>query len=167
MHQVWVQSWLQLLVDLQAYVKQFHTTGLAWNPKGGKFDGNSQVKPAIPPKPVTSSKANPPPPPPMPTFDLFAQDGTNPVKAESPADIQAKLKQELTKGMDITKSLKKVSDDQKTHKNPALRAGSTVPVTAPSAASARSTPSNSAASAKPPKLELNDKKWSIVRFILT
>jgi adenylyl cyclase-associated protein len=159
---------LQLLTGLQAYVKQYHTTGLAWNPKGGKFDGTSShaIKPAIPPKPVAASAkagpAPPPPPPPMPMFDY--SDDANQKKGESAADIQARLKQELSVGMDITKSLKKVSDDQKTHKNPALRAGSTVPATSSSAAvsSAPSRPSSSATSAKPPKLELNDKKWCVV-----
>ena len=32
-HAVWVRSWVETLSELQAFVKQFHTTGLVWNPK--------------------------------------------------------------------------------------------------------------------------------------
>ena len=34
-HVDWTKSWVSTLVNLQALVKQFHTTGLVWNPKGG------------------------------------------------------------------------------------------------------------------------------------
>ena len=34
-HVEWTKSWVSTLVNLQALVKQFHTTGLVWNPKGG------------------------------------------------------------------------------------------------------------------------------------
>lgn len=37
------------------------------------------------------------------------------------------LMSSLNKGADITKGLKKVSDDQKTHKNPTLRSTGVVP----------------------------------------
>lgn len=33
-HVEWCRAWVQLLTDLQAYVKQYHTTGLVWS---GKF----------------------------------------------------------------------------------------------------------------------------------
>lgn len=33
-HGEWCRAWVQLLSDLQAYVKQYHTTGLVWS---GKF----------------------------------------------------------------------------------------------------------------------------------
>lgn len=32
-HVDWCRAWVQLLSDLQAYVKQFHTTGLVWSGK--------------------------------------------------------------------------------------------------------------------------------------
>ncbi|CAF4794179.1 unnamed protein product [Pieris macdunnoughi] len=34
-HIEWCRTWVQLLSDLQAYVKQYHTTGLVWSGKGG------------------------------------------------------------------------------------------------------------------------------------
>lgn len=32
-HGEWCRAWVQLLSDLQAYVKQYHTTGLVWSGK--------------------------------------------------------------------------------------------------------------------------------------
>lgn len=32
-HVEWSKSWISTLTELQAYIKQFHTTGLAWNPQ--------------------------------------------------------------------------------------------------------------------------------------
>ena len=33
-HVEWVKAWVQVLTEMQAYVKQHHTTGLTWNMKG-------------------------------------------------------------------------------------------------------------------------------------
>lgn len=32
-HVEWVRAWLSLLEEQRKYVMEFHTTGLAWNPK--------------------------------------------------------------------------------------------------------------------------------------
>ena len=32
-HVVWANSFIALIDSLQKYVKQYHTTGLTWNPK--------------------------------------------------------------------------------------------------------------------------------------
>ena len=58
-HVEWVKSWLQTLTELQAYVKQFHTTGLVWN-KAGE-DAAEVARGA-----ATATAAPPPPPPPGP-----------------------------------------------------------------------------------------------------
>ena len=34
-HVDWTKSWVSALANLHAMVKQYHTTGLVWNPKGG------------------------------------------------------------------------------------------------------------------------------------
>jgi adenylyl cyclase-associated protein len=68
------------------------------------------------------------------------------------------LFQEINKGDNITKGLKKIAADQQTHKNPALRAGALVPDIggkAGAAGFAKIGPSG------PPKLELNGKKWEV------
>ena len=59
----------------------------------------------------------------------------------------------LNQGEDLTKRLKAVSDDQKTHKNPELRNKSMVPGGAGKKMEVAST--------KPPVIELDGKKWNI------
>lgn len=53
LHVDWVKSWIQVLTDLQAFVKQHHTTGLVWSGKGAPA--------GLPPPPP----AGPLPPPPV------------------------------------------------------------------------------------------------------
>lgn len=53
-HATWVRAWVETLSELQVFVKQFHTTGLVWNPKGGDADLT-----AIPKKPTPKPKAAP------------------------------------------------------------------------------------------------------------
>ena len=67
----------------------------------------------------------------------------------------------------MTKGLKKVTADMQTHKNPNLRGGSTVPAGAIKSGSPK--PASGAkpaaqAPAKPPKLELEGKKWAVEYF---
>ena len=70
---------------------------------------------------------------------------------------------ELNKGEDITRGLKKVDKSQQTHKNPALRASSTVPA-------GKSTPPpkpkkpTALSTKKPPRKELVGNKWYIENF---
>jgi adenylyl cyclase-associated protein len=50
-HVEWVHAFVSLLVELQAYVKKNHTTGLVWNPQGGDAAAvNVARKPASPPQ---------------------------------------------------------------------------------------------------------------------
>lgn len=103
----------------------------------------------------------PPPPPPMLNLaDLLAETpGGKPAAPSSDA-----LFAEINKGGAITSHLKKVSDDQKTHKNPTLRASAVVPGAA-SASNNTSAPSGTKASSqvaqKTPVFELVDKKWKV------
>jgi len=70
----------------------------------------------------------------------------------------------LNKGADITKGLKKVTDAEKTHKNPALRAAGTVPSKGEKPAVPAKTFGLPTQSNKPPKLELDGKKWVVEYF---
>ena len=170
-HAAWVKVWLQLLGELQAYVKQHHTTGVSWNSarKSGTFDparvsasgAATNGAAAAPPAPGAGGPPMPPPPP-MPNFkELFADDSSSSKPAPAATDA---LFAELNKGSDITKHLKRVDDSQKTHKNPELRAAAVVPG-APAAATTSSSNGSSGAKApvanKPPVFELVDKKWKI------
>ncbi|XP_077518009.1 adenylyl cyclase-associated protein 1 isoform X1 [Amblyomma americanum] len=149
-HVDWARSWLTVLSELQAFVKEHHLTGLVWNPRGGDaaaaFAGTRGAAPAA---------GGPPPPPPPPPADFM----NNQVPAEDP---RAALFRDLNKGEDISKGLKKVSSEQMTHKNPALRAQAPA---APKGAAPQpptrfgSRPSQEVT--KPPRLELEGKKWCV------
>jgi len=150
-HVSWVKAWLGCLTELQSYVKQHHTTGLVWNPQGGAAPAPSAGG-APPPPP-----AGPPPPP-----------GPPPATAPAPsggAAARGALMESLNKGEDVTKGLRKVDKSEMTHKNPSLRAEGVVRAadSSSSAAPARTygKPTNVA---KPPKFELDGKKWVVEYF---
>jgi adenylyl cyclase-associated protein len=151
-HVDWVKTWVQTLNQIQSYVKQYHTTGLVWNPAGGVAaapgGGAPPSAPAGPPLP--------PPPPPPGTMDLDFE--VDPSKA-----ARGNLMESLNKGADVTRGLKKVADDQKTHKNPALRSTGAVPAKEKPAIPAK-TFGKPALVNKPPKLELDGKKWIVEYF---
>ncbi|CAE6421478.1 unnamed protein product [Rhizoctonia solani] len=158
-HADWARGFLALLDELKKYVMEYHTTGLAWNPKGGdatQFKGSS-----VP----TAGGAPPPPPPPPPA----AVPPPPPPAAAAPAagvlDTSAVFAQ-INQGADITKGLRKVNKEEMTHKNPALRASGTVPTTSSPAARRPSKPAKPAAlqTKKPPKMELSGNKWSIENY---
>lgn len=140
-HVEWVKSWIETLALLQLYVREHHTTGLSWNPSG--LDAIQVSKSDLTEKPE-AGPGGPPPPPPPPAAPLLPTD-------KGP-DARSSLLDHLNQGADITKGLKKVSDDQKTHKNPQLKSDGLVQ----SASSKKeSTP------AKPPVMELDGKRWNI------
>jgi len=143
LHVEWVNSWTAVFTELSDYVKQHHTTGVAWNPLGGQAVDN--VKSTVPPPPPGGV----PPPPPMVALE--------PKVIE--ADATAKLFEDLNKGLDITNKLKKVSDDQKTHKNPSLREGPKPFVKTAAKTAGVSAPA--APAVKPPRLTLEGKKWFV------
>lgn len=87
-HVEWARTWVQTLKDLQAYIKQYHTTGLVWSGKGAAPAGGA------PPPPPPGGL--PPPPPPL---DL------NALKLDSAAgDDRSALFAQINQGADITKS---------------------------------------------------------------
>ncbi|KAG5317830.1 CAP1 protein, partial [Pseudoatta argentina] len=134
-HIDWCKAWVQTLTDLQQYVRQHHTTGLVW----GKTGAPAGV--CIPP----------PPPPSMPIGDI----------APTLNDDRSALFAQINQGEDITKSLKKVTSDMQTHKNPALRSGP-APFKAPvNAISMKTVLSANAPIDKPPVFTKDGKKWLV------
>merc|ERR1719219_2362418 len=118
-HVEWVKAWGQCLAELQAYVKQFHTTGLVWSKTGGDaiMVARQPNKGEAPPQgPPAGPPGAPPPPPPPPPPALAEVAEVSPEVASRGA-----LMQSLNAGTEITAKLKKVTDEEKTHKNPALR----------------------------------------------
>lgn len=87
-----VDNFKTLLVELMAYVKEYHTTGVTWNPRGGDATAAAASAPAPAPAPARAA----------------------PAAAAAPAAGGAGLFAELNKGGNITSGLKKVTKDQQT-----------------------------------------------------
>uniref|UniRef100_A0AAX7U1I2 Adenylyl cyclase-associated protein n=1 Tax=Astatotilapia calliptera TaxID=8154 RepID=A0AAX7U1I2_ASTCA len=149
-HVDWVRSYLLIWTEMQAFIKQHHTTGLVWS-KSVSTQARSPSAPCPPP---------PPPPPPGPP-PVFTDDDAKP-QADAAVAQHSALFAQLNQGMDITKGLKHVSDDQKTHKNPNLR--SQQPTTAKGKNAGPVASPTTPAQKRPPLLELEGKKWRVENF---
>ncbi|KAH6631959.1 adenylate cyclase associated N terminal-domain-containing protein [Chaetomium tenue] len=174
----WVKAYYQVIRDLAEYVKTYCHDGLPWNPKGvpaveAAKSVNAASAPAAraPPAPLAAPAAGgappPPPPPPGPPPVLNIDEK----KAEpAAAGGLGAVFSELNKGEAVTKGLRKVDKSQMTHKNPSLRAGSTVPEQNGSARGKSPAPPGtkpkpeSMRVKKPPKKELEGNKWTIENF---
>lgn len=135
-HVEWAKALKALYIpSLRDYVKQFHTTGPAWNPKGievSKFEAASEAQKASPPavSPTSAPGAPPPPPkgpppPPPPRAPGPPAGGpAGPSKTPAaPANSMSAVFQDISKGEAVTAGLRKVTDDMKT-KNRSDRSGS-------------------------------------------
>ncbi|NWT22220.1 CAP2 protein, partial [Cardinalis cardinalis] len=154
-HVDWVKSYLNIWSELQAYIKEHHTTGLTWS-KTGPVASPMSMRSVLTSGSCLSPPPPPPPPPgPPPIFDTEA------TKDEGTASRSALFAQ-LNQGEAITKGLRHVSDDQKTHKNPSLRAQGP-PVRSPTKSHTPSptSPKNSPQQNHAPVLELEGKKWRV------
>ncbi|KAI8337319.1 adenylate cyclase associated N terminal-domain-containing protein [Blakeslea trispora] len=125
-HVKWSQAFLGLLENLAVYVKENFPTGLTWNANGEKPEavaGKSLAAsaPAAPAAPAPAAGGPPPPPPPPPP--MVIEDDQKPTQASSGA---AAVFAEINKGSSVTANLRKVDKSEMTHKNPSLRAGSSV-----------------------------------------
>ena len=135
-HAEWVNSYVATFGAMQSYVKEYHTTGLVWNPRVCHSLLNYPILLSLPFKfyqgitieqykassTGTPSAPGPPPPPPPPSTAPVAN-------AASPAGGAAAVFAQLNRGEEVTKGLRKVDKSEMTHKNPALRASSVVPAT--------------------------------------
>ncbi|KAI1177449.1 adenylate cyclase associated N terminal-domain-containing protein [Nemania sp. FL0916] len=179
----WIQSFYQIFRDLTEYVKQYFPNGIPWNPQGQsaaevakEISTSGTTAPAAssagappPPAPPAAGGAPPPPPPPPP---LPPASLLQPKEAEGsssqPESGFGAVFEEINRGGDVTKGLRKVDKSQMTHKNPSLRAGSTVS-DPDSSVRSRSAPGKkpkpeSMRVKKPPKKELDGNKWTIENY---
>ncbi|EKM55922.1 uncharacterized protein PHACADRAFT_256860 [Phanerochaete carnosa HHB-10118-sp] len=157
-HVEWVRAWYALLDELRKYVVEYHKTGLAWNPSGksvAEYQASASAAPPPPPPPPPG----PPPPPAAVPAAAPAAGGVSAVFAE------------LNRGEEVTKHLRKVDKSEMTHKNPALRAGSTVPASVSSGSSAsaakkplKPTKPHALAGKKPTKFALEGNKWLVENY---
>ncbi|XP_072273732.1 adenylyl cyclase-associated protein 1 [Pyxicephalus adspersus] len=159
-HVDWVRAYLNIWTELQAYIKEHHTTGLSWRKTGPKASGAS-LAPSAPAPPRAGPPPPPggPPPPPPP-----------PAPSSAPNDdsiSRSQLFAQLNQGENITKGLKHVSDDMKTHKNPSLKAqtgpvrSGPKPFTSPKPTIVASPAAKPAPKKEPAMLELEGKKWRV------
>uniref|UniRef100_A0A4X1VPJ9 Adenylyl cyclase-associated protein n=1 Tax=Sus scrofa TaxID=9823 RepID=A0A4X1VPJ9_PIG len=154
-HVDWVKSYLNIWSELQAYIKEHHTTGLTWSKTGPVASTASALSvlslgPGLPPPP-------PPPPPPGPP-PLFESEG----RREEPSPSRSALFAQLNQGEAITRGLRHVTDDQKTYKNPSLRApGGQTPSPTKSHSPGPKSPHSHPPKKHAPMLELEGKKWRI------
>lgn len=148
-----VTHYNNFLKELQAYIKKYHTTGLAWNPRGGDAASFQSSAPAASAAP--SGPGAPPPGPPPPPANLHDTSSSN--SNDAPPDM-TRVFGELSKGEDVTKGLKKVTADMKS-KNRTDKS-SVVPASA-----AKPTSSSSVAKkdepTKPPVFTLDGVKWRV------
>lgn len=174
----WAKTLLKSFNELKSYVKEYHTTGLSWSNKPDALEykdvlqsASSATGTSAPPAPAppAASGVPPPPPPPAPPAAVFeVSDNTADVSAGK-GGIDAVFAQ-LNQGADITKGLKKVDKSQQTHKNPELRASSTVPASGASLDSNKSGPPpkpkkpSTLKTKKPPRLELDGNKWFVENY---
>ncbi|KAF9205543.1 hypothetical protein BGZ49_003877 [Haplosporangium sp. Z 27] len=172
-HVLWVRSFMDMLIELQNYVRKFHVTGLVWNPKGNVLDTNSLKRASTSAAPVAVSSApaptagGPPPPPPPPPPPML--DSPAPVsKKPTDTDMSAVFAQ-LNQGEAITSNLRKVDRSKMTHKNPELRASGMVTASGKPGSPKRAGPGAPPKPAsltlkKPPKLALEGNKWVVEHF---
>ncbi|KAL3682851.1 hypothetical protein R1sor_000873 [Riccia sorocarpa] len=168
-HVEWAKAIKDLYVPgLRDYVKKFHTTGPAWSPNGfdvSQFNPVASEPPPVPampkvaaPPPAPRGPPPPPPPGPPPPPPPPAPSSAASSSASSPAASMSKVFEQISRGTDVTKGLRPVTDDMKT-KNRSDRTGAVPAVTKKEKATA-------AISVKPeakkPVLELQlGRKWVV------
>jgi adenylyl cyclase-associated protein len=174
-HVEWLQAFYQIFRDLAEYVKQYHGNGVAWNPKGGsaqeiaKTLSSGSAAPPNAPAPPAGGAPPPPPPPPGPPPVLDIKTETAPPAAASASGGFGAVFSDLNKGESVTKGLRKVDKSEMTHKNPSLRASSTVAEAdnvsrAKSPAPGKKPKPENMRVKKPAKKVLEGNKWTIENY---
>ncbi|ROT39438.1 adenylyl cyclase-associated protein [Sodiomyces alkalinus F11] len=167
----WVNAFYQVFRRLADYVKQHFHNGIPWNPKGrpaGEVMKSLSETTEVAPSAHTSQPGGlpPPPPPPGPAPVLDIQDEAT-ASSRPKAGLDAVFS-ELNKGDQVTKGLRKVDKSEMTHKNPSLRAGSTVgghdAPRGKSPAPGKKPKPESMRVKKPAKKELDGNKWIIENY---
>ncbi|CCH58956.1 hypothetical protein TBLA_0B01130 [Henningerozyma blattae CBS 6284] len=178
----WVTKLLSMFDDLKAYVKKYHFNGISWNPKGMTLSeatandsssvdtntsaSNNSINSSSTAQSATSG--GPPPPPPAPPASVFEinNDSSTASKPTPSSGGMSDVFSQLNAGEHITKGLKKVDKSQQTHKNPSLRASSTVPASSSVTKGPPPKPRkpNTLKTKKPPRKELLGSKWFIENY---
>lgn len=147
-HVAFVNSIKSFATALQAYVKKFHTTGVAWNPHGVAASAAAAAPPA-------GGGGPPPPGPPPPPAGGVPSKNRAPAAAGAPT---AALFADLSKGENVTAGLKKVTRDM-TNKD--KKVNSVVAAKEPAAGASAA---GSGKKKGPEKLALEGNKWCVENF---
>lgn len=165
----WIQAFQQIFKDLIEYIKQYFPSGIPWNPKGEPVQqvvkaASASAAPASAPAPPPAAGGPPPPPPPGPPPVLQINQKKEAPKAAS-GGLDAVFS-ELNKGEAVTAGLRKVDRSEMTHKNPSLRASSTVSEGArgKSPAPGKKPKPESMRAKKPPVKSFEGNKWTIENY---
>lgn len=128
----WARALQSTLSDLQEYIKTYHTIGPSWNPEGAEASG--AAPPTAKPTPAAA------------TGTTSQKDG---------------VLGELSQGGSVTSGLKKVTNEMKTYKNPALKASSVVKASSDAPKPASGPRPAAPAQKKPPVFQLQGKRWAV------
>ncbi|XP_077446374.1 adenylyl cyclase-associated protein 1-like isoform X2 [Stigmatopora argus] len=161
-HVDWVHAYLSIWTTLMDYIKEHHTTGLSWSKTGPVAVAvASAAAAAVPPKAPGGCPPPPPPGPPPPPAEFSGST----VHGDSDALSRNALFEDINKGANVTRGLRHVQDNEKTHKNPNLRAQSAPLRSGPKPFSCPSPRAGTSAApprvAAAPVLELEGKKWKV------
>ncbi|KAI4730158.1 hypothetical protein E4T49_02071 [Aureobasidium sp. EXF-10728] len=188
-HVAYVQSYYAIWKNLQSYIRSHYAAGVTWNPQGMDLakalkEANAAPTPsqsAPAPSGTAGGPPPPPPPPPLPTFDNPPPPPGPPPPAKSAGGDMGAVFDQLNRGESVTAGLRKVDKSEMTHKNPSLRAGSTVtdrkgsqdsinrsrsrgPELKPKPDSIRGKGISQPTPKRDPKKELDGNKWIIENF---
>lgn len=130
-HKEWQTSFVDILNELQKYVRKHFPQGIKWNAEGAPADtfvgqtlppaaSSPPAPPAPPPLAGGAPRPPPPPPPPPPPESLMPSKSSSSTAEESKSSMGAVFSQ-INQGEGITSALKHVDKSQMTHKNPALK----------------------------------------------
>jgi adenylyl cyclase-associated protein len=151
-HIAFCDTFKQVLLGLMDYIKEYHTTGVTWNPKGGnasEYSATGSAAASAAPTPAPSAAAAPAP-----------AATTAAAAAPKAAAATGNLFAELNKGGTITSGLKTVTKDMQTWRSEYKAEGS-VPAAAPKKAA--SAPAAAAGPKGTPKFEFQQagNKWVV------
>ena len=179
-HTDYIHAYYKIFTSLVAYLKEHFNTGLTWNNKDGidAVEALRQIQSGgttAPKATAPSPAAGPPPPPPMPKFDGDGSSKSTPTTNGTKSGDMTAIFNQLNQGSAVTTGLKKVDQSEMTHKNPSLRAGSTVPQRSASQNSISSSSTRgksplpnkkpeSMRTKKPPRKELDGSKWIVENY---
>lgn len=166
----WIQSFYHIFKELSEYIKQYFPSGITWNAQGEtvqevvKAAATSAAPASAPAPPPPAAGGPPPPPPPGPPPVLQINE-----KKDAPKPAAGGLDavfSELNKGEAVTAGLRKVDRSEMTHKNPSLRASSTVSDAArgKSPAPGKKPKPESMRAKKPPVKSFEGNKWTIENY---